>query len=206
MGRREAGGCGSCSSAGAGAGSCGVARPRAGAASGGLGPTGVLTDGTLAAVVSPAPPPIARVYYRVAVHDLLARLAADPGLYRGRGDGPETGPFVARIDVSTVVRGRAVTLDYEAVNDRNGLQHVEHTVLVTGEGGRLELHVACLELPGVVRFVETGPGEFTAYDGPTPARIVVGTPAPGTLTYGWWWARDEAQPREQSRAEVRRTG
>jgi hypothetical protein len=111
---------------------------------------------------------------------------------------------VARIEIATAVRGRVVTLDYEAVNDHNGLQHIEHSVLATGEGGRLELYVACLELPGVVRFVETGPGEFTTYD--TPARIVVGTPAPGKLTYGWWWARDEAQPREQSRAEVRRTG
>jgi hypothetical protein len=142
----------------------------------------------------------------VAVQDLLARLATRPGLYRGRGDGPESGPFVARIDVATVVRGRAVTLDYEAVSDRNGLQHVEHSVLATGEGGRLELHVTCLELPGVVRFVETRPGEFTAYDGPTPARIVVATPGEGRLTYAWWWTRDEANPREQSRAEVRRTG
>ena len=142
----------------------------------------------------------------MAVHDLLARLAAHPGLYRGRGDGPESGPFVARITVTAVVRGRAVTFDYEAVSDRNGLQHVEHTVLATGEGGRLELHVACLELPGVVRFVETGPGVFTTYDGPTPARIAIGMPGPDLLTYGWWWARDEAEPREQSRAEVRRTG
>src|SRR5205814_2521397 len=29
------------------------------------------------------------------VTDVLTRLAAAPGLYRGRGDGPEGGPFVA---------------------------------------------------------------------------------------------------------------
>ncbi len=141
-----------------------------------------------------------------AVKNLLDRLAAAPGLYRGRGDGPESGPFVARIAVASVLRGRAVTLDYEATNDRNGLQHIEHTVLATGESGRLELHVACLELPGVVRFVETVPGTFTAWDGPFPARIVVGVPADGQFHYGWWWARDESEPKEQSRAEVRRTG
>jgi hypothetical protein len=144
-------------------------------------------------------------YYGVPV-DLLKRLAATPGLYRGRGDGLESGPFVARIDVASVVRGRAVTLDYEASSDTRGLQHVEHSVLTVGEGGRLELHVTCSELPGVVRFVETRPGEFSAYDGPLPARIVVTVPHDGVLTYGWWWSRDEAQPREQSRAEVRRTG
>jgi hypothetical protein len=140
------------------------------------------------------------------VTDLLTRLAGAPGLYRGRGDGPESGPFVARIQLATVLRGRAVTLDYEASSDRNGLQHVEHTVLATGEGGRLELHVACLELPGVVRFVETTPGSFTAYEGPFPARIVISTPSSTHLHYAWWYSRDESEPKEQTRAEVRRTG
>ena len=149
---------------------------------------------------------VARAHYRDAVTELLTRLAAAPGVYRGRGDGLESGPFVARIVVTSVVRGRAVTLDYEAVNDRNGLQHIEHTILTGGEAGRLELHVSCLELPGVVRFVETKPGEFNAYEGPFPARIVVTAPHENVLTYGWWWTRDEADTREQSRAEVRRTG
>jgi hypothetical protein len=140
------------------------------------------------------------------VTDLLAALGTTPGLYRGRGDGPESGPFVARIQVATTLRGRAVLIDYEASNDRNGLQHLEHSVLLPGENGRLELHVACLELPGMVRFKETGKGEFTSYDGPFTARIVLAVPAPGGLTYSWWYARDEAHPTEQSRAEVRRTG
>jgi hypothetical protein len=141
----------------------------------------------------------------VRAEDVLGRLANATGVYRGRGDGPESGPFVARMAVASVVRGRAVTLDYEATNDHNGLQHVEHTMLVTGEAGRLELHVACLELPGVVRFTQTGPGEFTAYEGPMVARIIVRLPQPGAISYAWWWSRDESEPREQSRAELRRT-
>jgi len=94
----------------------------------------------------------------------------------------------------------------EAASDAKGLQHVEHTVLTVGEGGRPELHVICSELPGVTRFVETKPGEFTAYEGPFPSRIVVTAPEAGVLTYGWWWSRNETEPREQFRAEVRRTG
>jgi hypothetical protein len=141
-----------------------------------------------------------------AVTDLLHRLAAAPGLYRGRGDGLESGPFVARIKLTSVVRGRGVTIDYEAFSDSKGLQHIEHTVLVAGEAGRLELHVACLELPGIVRFVETRPGQFTSYDGPLPSRIVITAPSDGRLTYGWWWSRDQGDLREQSRADVRRTG
>jgi hypothetical protein len=144
--------------------------------------------------------------YRDAVADLLHRLVANCGLYRGRGDGMESGPFVARINVSSIVRGRAVVIDYEAFSDAKGLQHVEHTVLTTNESGRLELHVTCNELPGVVRFLESRAGVFAAYDGPLPARILVTMPADGALTYGWWWSRDEADPREQHRAEVRRTG
>ncbi|MDG4763832.1 hypothetical protein O7632_06870 [Solwaraspora sp. WMMD406] len=138
--------------------------------------------------------------------DLLGRLAAASGTYRGRGDGTEIGPFVARMVVTTALSGRAVTIDYEATNDRNGLEHLEHTVLVVGPDGRLELHVACLELPGVVRFTQSSPDQFTAYEGPLVARIQLTLPRPETISYGWWWSRDEAPPREQSRADLRRAG
>lgn len=137
--------------------------------------------------------------------DLLPRLAAAPGLYRGRGDGPEGGPFLGRLQVTPVIRGRAVALDYETTNDRDGLAHLEHTVLVTGADGRLELHVTCLELPGVTRFVATGPGVFRAHEAPLAARIVIAIPRPGSLSYAWWWTRDEAEPREQWRCELHRT-
>lgn len=137
---------------------------------------------------------------------LLSDLIGAAGLYRGRGDGAEYGPFVARIRIAPVVSGRGVVIDYEATSDRHGLQHVEHSVLTVGEEGRPALHVLCTELPGVVRFAESRPGVFTAYDGGLTARIVVGLPGPGRLVYAWWWSRDEGEPREQSRADVHRTG
>ena len=137
---------------------------------------------------------------------LLATLLGAPGLYRGRGDGAESGPFVARINVSPVVSARGVAIDYEAISDRRGVQHVEHSVLTVGEDGRAALHVLCGELPGVVRFTEGRPGVFTLYDGPLQARIIVTVPSAGHLTYAWWWSRDESEPSEQSRADVRRTG
>jgi hypothetical protein len=155
--------------------------------------------------VSPRVDTIAAATYCDAVTDLLSTLAAAPGVYRGRGDGAESGPFIARIAVAPVVRGRAVTIDYEATNESGGLRHVEHTVLATGEGGRLELYVACLDLPGVVRFVEGEPGVFSVYDGPFPARIVASAQQPGAFTYAWWWSRNESGLTEQHRAEVRRS-
>lgn len=141
-----------------------------------------------------------------AASDLLNRLMLATGLYRGRGDGPESGPFIARMAIGTAVAGRVVTIDFEATNDRNGLQHVEHTLLVMSESGRLELHVASLELPGVVRFTQHEPGQFTAYEGPLVARIVLAIPQPGAISYAWWWSRGESEPREQFRAELRHTG
>ena len=136
----------------------------------------------------------------------LTSLLGAPGVYRGRGDGAESGPFLARIVVAPVVSARGVVIDYEATSDRRGLQHVEHSVLTIGEDGRPALHVLCSEMPGVVRFAESKPGVFTAYDGALTARIVITVPHPGHLTYSWWWSRDEGEPKEQSRAEVRRTG
>lgn len=140
------------------------------------------------------------------MQNLLERLSGALGVYRGRGDGPESGPFVARIALASAVSGRYLTLDYEAVSDRNGLQHIEHTILAAGDDGRLELHVACLELPGVLRFTETTPGEFVGYDGALKARITLAVPRPDTLAYSWWYSRDEHGAVEQSRAEVSRTG
>lgn len=145
---------------------------------------------------------MAPVRYRDAVENVFAKLAGAVGVYWGHGDGPESGPFQARVEVRGAVRGRALTLDYEAVSETNGLQHIEHSILAPGDDGRLELHVACLELPGVVRYAENVPGEFVTYDGPLKGRIVIAVPRPGQLAYSWWWSRDDHEPKEQSRAEV----
>lgn len=133
--------------------------------------------------------------------DLLQRLVAAPGIYRGDGDGPESGPFVARLEIRPAVQGRVVLIDYEAFGE-DGLSQLDHAMLAEDEAARLDLHVSSLELPGVVRFVETGPGEFVAYEGPVLARIVIGTPGEGRLTYAWWWARGDSAPKEQSRADL----
>jgi hypothetical protein len=151
---------------------------------------------------------LAGARYRVAVPaetDVLHRLLRSAGVYRGRGDGPESGPFLARMVVTPALAGRAAILDYETTTDRDGLRHVEHSVLLLGADGRLELHVASLDLPGMVRFTQQTPGQFTAYEGPLLARIVLTLPRPGLLSYAWWWSRDDREPREQYRADLRRT-
>ena len=55
---------------------------------------------------------------------ILDRLSAVPGTYWGSGDGPHSGPFIARVTVTTTKAG-AIDLDYEAWTQGAGLQHAE---------------------------------------------------------------------------------
>jgi|HubBroStandDraft_2_1064218.scaffolds.fasta_scaffold4535077_1 hypothetical protein len=47
--------------------------------------------------------------------DTLDQLLGNPGIYWGRGDGPESGMFVGRIEVQPV--SGAALLHYEAFGD-----------------------------------------------------------------------------------------
>ena len=58
---------------------------------------------------------------------LASELASVPGPYYGTGDGPESGPFVSRIEVATLPNG-GVSIDYEATSREQGVQHLEHSV------------------------------------------------------------------------------
>lgn len=119
-----------------------------------------------------------------------------PGLYRGRVEGPESGPCEARLLV-TRLPGGCVSIDYEAVG-AEGTQHVEHTVAAAGR-----LYVAHSEAEGVEAFSEGAPGVFDGPPGgPYLQRLVVGWDGT-TLTWAWHWAPAGEEPREQSRAVVR---
>lgn len=134
--------------------------------------------------------------------DLLARLANAPGIYRGEGDGPENGPFHARLEVRTVVAGRAVTLDYESVGE-HGVRQVEHSMLSADERSRLELYLVSDDLPAVGRFTEAEPGVFAVFE-PIKAKVALELSAEGVISYSWWWARDDGPARAQSSAQLRR--
>ncbi|MEM8903777.1 MAG: hypothetical protein AAGA17_04250 [Actinomycetota bacterium] len=137
---------------------------------------------------------------------IAASLARRPGLYRGHGDGPESGPFVCRIAVAPLPNG-GVSLDYEAMSHDQGLQHEEHTLLVVGPDERDRLYVAHSESPFVTEMVATAPGSSRFRQpepiGPFAMEIVIEAPSPGHLTYAWWWAPAGSAPVEQSRAEAR---
>lgn len=138
---------------------------------------------------------------------LAADLALHPGLYVGTGDGPESGPFVSRIEISSLPNG-GVAIDYEASSREQGLQHREHTMLVAGPDECDRLYVAHSESPFVTEMVAEQPGSrrFVQPEqfGPYVLSVVIEHPEPDRLTYAWWWAEAGGTPTEQSKADARR--
>lgn len=116
-----------------------------------------------------------------------------PGTYRGTVEGIESGHCTARMEVRAAPGG-CVTVDYEAVSDKHGLQHVEHAILAPDS-----LHVAFGEAPGVTVFRGVAEGEFRSPDG---MRILVAYAA-GVLTWAWHWGAEADSVVERSRATCR---
>lgn len=118
------------------------------------------------------------------------------GIYRGVVEGIESGHCTARIKVR-VGPGGCRIIDYEAISDEHGLQHIEH-VLATHDA----LHVAFGEAPGVTVFARRGEGLFEA-SGQPPMQIRISYDD-GTLAWAWHWGAGEDDVIERSRATCRR--
>lgn len=133
-------------------------------------------------------------------------LRSATGVYYGTGDGPESGPFVARISIGILPNG-GVSIDYEASSREQGLQHREHSLLVAGPDGRDQIYIAHSESPFITVMSATEPGSsrFTQTDtgGPYEMEVVIETPEPGRITYAWWWAHAGQTPIEQSKADAK---
>ena len=139
---------------------------------------------------------------------LAATLATAPGVYYGTGDGPESGPFVSRIEVARLPNG-GVSIEYEATSREQGVQHLEHSLLAAGPDGRDRLYIAHSEAPFVTEMiaVDANSTRFVQPEraGPFAMEVVIEVPEPGRITYAWWWAAGEDAPTEQSRADARIT-
>ena len=134
---------------------------------------------------------------------LSSTLVAAPGTYFGTGDGPESGPFLSRLVVVGLPNG-GVSIDYEATSHGQGLQHAEHSLLAPGPDGRDRLYIAHSESPFVTEMIESRRerGRFVTAEptGAVAIEVVITVPAPGRITYSWWWADAGDTPTEQSRA------
>jgi hypothetical protein len=132
---------------------------------------------------------------------ILDRLSAVPGTYWGSGDGPHSGPFIARITV-TVTKSGAIDLDYEAWTQGAGLQHAERAVIRRTESGPVVLESTLAGQAEPLSFQEGQPGVFGSLDGQMVGVVI--DIRDGTLSWAWWWTAEDDQLKEQSRAVVRR--
>lgn len=118
------------------------------------------------------------------------------GVYRGVVEGIESGHCTARIEVRRGP-GDCQIVDYEAVSDEHGLQHIEHGLL-----SEAALHLAFGEASGITVFAGRGGGVFEAVDGP-PMQIHI-THEEGVLSWAWHWGTSSDDLVERSRATCRR--
>jgi hypothetical protein len=132
---------------------------------------------------------------------ILDRLLAVPGTYWGSGDGPHSGPFIARVTVSAGRGGRA-ELDYEAWTQGAGLQHAERASVRRVDSGHVILESTLAGQAEPLSFQEGQPGVFGSLDGQQVGVVI--DVRDGTLSWAWWWTADDDQLKEQSRAVVRR--
>ena len=132
---------------------------------------------------------------------ILDRLSAVPGTYWGSGDGPHSGPFIARVTVSTAKSG-AIDLDYEAWTQGAGLQHAERAVIRRTDAGHVVLESTLAGQAEPLSFQEGQPGVFGSLDGQMVGVVI--DIREGTLSWAWWWTAEDDQLKEQSRAVVRR--
>ena len=134
------------------------------------------------------------------VDDLLAH----PGLYIGKDTVVGTDRAgTARILVTSLPGGAAVSLDYEVLNpEAQGpvVAHLEHTIIGKADDGTAVMVVAHTHGDGIAILRETEPGVFEPGDipAPYPLKVVVSIPAPGRLRHAWWYgqAGDVAEERD----------
>lgn len=139
---------------------------------------------------------------------LASTLATRAGIYTGTGDGPESGPFESRIEVTLLPNG-GVAIDYEATSRSQGLLHREHSMLVAGPDQRDRLFIAHSESPFVTTMVAVEPDGIRFVQpepfGPYVMEVEIDSPEPDRITYAWRWAEPGQEPIEQSKAEATRS-
>ena len=137
----------------------------------------------------------------------IEHLAGGAGTYTGDGDGEESGPFAATIELRPVLDGLGVEIDYEAVAPDGEVLHTERTVLAFDMiSGLPTLYVLCEELRGMGRLVQTWDNRFGNEGGLEDLQLQIEIDLDGDeLTYVWSWGPPHEDLAERTRAKVTRT-
>ena len=133
---------------------------------------------------------------------IIDRVLSVAGRHDGTGEGTESGPFTATLEVTPILGTMAASIDYTATAPDGRELHSEHTVLAFDSwSGQPTLFVLCAELSGIDQLVQTGESTFNNGRGTDGFEFQIDVELDGgTLTYVWSWGAPGDALAEQSRA------
>jgi hypothetical protein len=132
---------------------------------------------------------------------IIDRVIAVAGRYEGSGDGAESGPFTASLEITPLLDGLGATIDYTATATDGTQLHAEHTVLAFDMwSGEATLYVLCAELSGVGQLVQVGASTFANGQGIDGFDLQIEIVLDDQLEYVWSFGEPGEPLTEQSRA------
>ena len=132
---------------------------------------------------------------------IIDRVIGAAGRYDGSGDGAESGPFTATIEIAALLGGMGATIDYVATAPDGTELHAEHTVLAYDMwSGEATLYVLCAELSGLGQLVQVSESTFSNGQGTDGFELQIEIVIADRLEYIWSWGQPGEPLVEQSRA------
>ena len=136
---------------------------------------------------------------------IVDRIVAAAGRYEGTGDGSETGPFTAAIDIQPLLDGMGASIDYVATGPDGRVLHRQHTILAFDMwSGEATLYVLCAELNGLGQLVQVSDTTFDNGRGVDGLEVQVELGVGEELDYVWAVGAPGEALTERWRARVTR--
>jgi hypothetical protein len=138
---------------------------------------------------------------------IITRLTARAGRYEGTGDGAESGAFTASMEISPVLDGLGVEIDYRSVAPDGSELHHEHTIVAFDMwSGEPTLYVLCSALSGMGQLVQTTETTFSNGKGLDELQVQIELLlGDDTIDYVWSWGPPGDALAERSRATLTRS-
>ncbi len=134
---------------------------------------------------------------------IIDRVVSAAGRYRGTGDGVESGPFTAALDIEPILGGMGATIGYTATAADGTELHAEHTMLAFDMwSGEATMYVLCTELRGVGQLVQVSDSTFSNGRGVDGFEVQIEIALGDDLEYVWSWGPPGEELIEQSRATL----
>lgn len=132
---------------------------------------------------------------------IIDRVVSAAGRHEGAGNGNESGPFTAVLEITSILDGMGAAIDYVATASDGTRLHAEHTTLAFDMwSGEATLYVLCDELRGTGQLVQIADSTFNNGRGIEGFELQVEITIGNNLDYVWSWGPPGEELVEQSRA------